>query len=47
MEHVRSIRDFYAGIDPAERQLLLAWARKEESGLGIIPAALSGVHSWA
>lgn len=43
VDHVRSIRDYYARIDPGERQLLLAWAKKEESGLGIIPAALSGV----
>ncbi|HYF91459.1 MAG TPA: hypothetical protein VD969_04355 [Symbiobacteriaceae bacterium] len=43
LNHVRTIAQFYAGLDPGERDLLLAWAKKEESGLGLIPAALSGI----
>ncbi|HYG58996.1 MAG TPA: hypothetical protein VD902_13130 [Symbiobacteriaceae bacterium] len=43
MDHVRAIASYYAGLDAGERQLLLAWAKKEESGVGLIPAVLSGV----
>lgn len=40
---VRDIADYYAKVGPQERRLLLAWAKKEEAGLGLIPAALSGI----
>lgn len=43
LDHVRAIARYYAQLDPKERQLLLAWARKEESGIGLIPASLSTV----
>lgn len=43
LNHVREIATYYAGLEPADRQLLLAWARKEEGGMGIIPTTLSGV----
>lgn len=39
----RSIRAYYSQIPLEERRLLLAWAKKEESGIGLIPAALSGI----
>ena len=43
LDQVRAIAAYYAQLDPSERQLLLAWAKKEESGLGLIPAVLSGI----
>lgn len=43
LNHVREIAEYYAGLPDTERQLLLAWAKKEESGVGLIPAALSGI----
>lgn len=43
LNHVREIADYYAQIDPSERKLLLAWARKEEAGIGLIPMVLSGI----
>lgn len=43
LDHVRPIAEYYAGMTQKERLLLLAWAKKEESGIGIIPLALSGI----
>lgn len=43
LDHVREIAEYYKRIDPAERKLLLAWARKEEAGIGVIPMILSGI----
>lgn len=43
LTHVREIATYYAKLSPADRRLLLAWAKKEESGIGLIPAALSGI----
>ena len=43
LDKVRTIAAYYAGMTPEERNLLLAWAKKEESGIGLIPAALSGI----
>jgi hypothetical protein len=43
LDYLRGIRSYYAQLEPGDRQLLLAWARKEESGIGLIPTALSGV----
>jgi hypothetical protein len=43
LDQVRIIADYYAGMTLEERNLLLAWAKKEESGIGLIPAALSGI----
>ncbi|HEY3368185.1 MAG TPA: hypothetical protein VGK74_24295 [Symbiobacteriaceae bacterium] len=43
LNHVRVIAEYYAKLDPSERHLLLAWAKKEESGIGMIPATLSGI----
>ncbi len=43
LNHVREIADYYAKLDPHERKLLLAWARKEEAGIGLIPMILSGI----
>lgn len=43
LDQVRAIAQYYAQLDPHERQLLLAWAHKEESGIGIIPACLSTI----
>ena len=43
LDHVRAIADYYARISQQERLLMLAWAKKEESGIGIIPLALSAI----
>ncbi|MBY6277195.1 hypothetical protein [Symbiobacterium thermophilum] len=43
LDHVRTIADYYARLSQQERLLMLAWARKEESGIGIIPLALSAI----
>lgn len=43
LDHVRSVAEYYAGMTQEERKLLLAWAKKEESGIGMIPLALSGI----
>lgn len=43
LDHVRAIADYYARLSQQERLLMLAWARKEESGIGIIPLALSAI----
>ncbi|MGE5676103.1 MAG: hypothetical protein ACM3XM_19870 [Mycobacterium leprae] len=43
LDHVRVIADYYARITPEERSLLLAWAKKEQSGMGLIPFSLSGI----
>lgn len=43
LDHVREIARYYAGISQEERLLLLAWAKKEESGIGLIPLTLSAV----
>lgn len=43
LAHVREIHTYYSRLRPDDRHLLLAWAKKEESGIGLIPAALSGV----
>lgn len=43
LSHVRAIADFYKGLDASERHLVWAWAKKEESGIGLIPSALSGI----
>ncbi|MFZ5814342.1 MAG: hypothetical protein ACOY93_03460 [Bacillota bacterium] len=43
LNHVRSIARYYQGMNQQERLLMLAWAKKEESGIGMIPLALSGI----
>lgn len=43
LDHIRPIADYYARLTQQERLLMLAWARKEESGIGIIPLALSAI----
>ncbi len=43
LDHVREIVEYYGQFSPNERALLLSWAKKEESGIGLIPAALSGI----
>lgn len=43
LDQVRSIARYYAAMTQEERLLMLALAKKEESGIGIIPLALSGI----
>ncbi|MEW8978731.1 MAG: hypothetical protein AB2385_10025 [Symbiobacterium sp.] len=43
LDHVREIASYYAGLTQEERYLMLAWARKEENGIGMIPLALSAI----
>jgi len=43
LDHVREIAAFYSRLGQEERLHLLAWAKKEESGIGIIPLALSAI----
>lgn len=43
LDHVREIYRYYEKLDPAERRLLLAWAKKEEAGIGLIPMILTGM----
>ncbi|MBP2018470.1 hypothetical protein J2Z79_001881 [Symbiobacterium terraclitae] len=43
LDHVREIATYYARLTQEERHLMLAWAKKEESGIGMIPLALSAI----
>jgi hypothetical protein len=43
LREARQIYLYYAHLAPLERGLLLAWAKKEESGIGLIPLVLSGI----
>lgn len=43
LDHVREIAAYYGKLSQEERLHLLAWAKKEESGIGIIPLALSAI----
>jgi|GEM_PF-1812546 len=43
LDHVREIAAYYARLTQEERHLMLAWAKKEESGIGMIPLALSAI----
>lgn len=43
LDQAREIAEYYRKLPPAERELLLAWAEKEDAGIGLIPLVVSAI----